>query len=157
MAAMLLAAAVSYLGLPQIVSLCRADLGGMAVFRVMDNVTALKLARQLEQLAPDCPKAASLKSDLASGTEALNSIEAVPQILAAPAPALARSSLSYVPPRPTVDGPRFLGAMAAMSAMFLPQCNRPPPDLRSAYADDCLVSQFRRAALPVRAPPLYLR
>lgn len=157
LAAMLLAAAVSYLGLPQIVSLCRANVGGMAVLRVMDSVTALKLVQRLETLAPDSPLAAELKSDLASGAETLRMIGAVPQFLGTPAPALARSSLSYVPPRPTPDGPAYLGALAALSCMPLPQSTRPPPLAGPASFQDLVASQFCRAAQPVRAPPVALR
>lgn len=156
-AAMLLAALLSYLGVPRIVALAPLARGGLEAMRMLDLSQRLRSQHALAALKPLSVEAQKLAAEIGHGSEALKSAMSAGELVSAPAPALADSSLGYVAPRPQLLAPDFAQGFAGLLPQGIQSFTRPPP--LSAWALSLLQSPlpFSGSLALSRAPPVSLR
>ena len=157
LAAMMLAALASYAGLPRMLALQHLALDGFAAISVLDLSQVHRLSQRLASLAPESVEAQELRDLLDDGAKALNSACNKGQFVAAPAPALSKSLLGFMPQRMTLDSPEFCGALAALLPSGMSSLNRPPPCMGWSEQPFHLPVFTPGAIAPVRAPPFSLR
>ena len=156
-ALMLLAALLSYFGAPRIAALAPLSRGGLEAMRMLDLSQRLRSQQALATLKPLSVEAQKLAAEIGHGSEALKNAIGAGELVSAPAPALADSSLSYIAPRPQLFAPDFAQGFAGLLPEGIQSFTRPPP--LGAWALSLLKSPlpFWGSLALSRAPPVSLR